>query len=82
MKEDGDGMENETKLETFEQVQDAIGVLAAEVVRLGEVQQAQGKLIMNIDARIKALTALIDHLHDALTKLAGLPQRPRYVDVN
>ena len=75
-------MENETKLETFEQVQDAIGVLAAEVVRLGEVQQAQGKLIMNIDARIKALTALIDHLHDALTKLSGLPQRPRCFDVN
>ena len=30
------------KLENFEQVRDAIGVIAAEVVRLAEVQQAQG----------------------------------------
>ena len=52
-------------------------MLAAEVVRLAEVQQAQGKLIVNMDQRIKALTALIDHHHDVLTNLAGLSPRPK-----
>ncbi len=60
-----------------EQLREGIGVIAAEVLRLTEVQKSQGELIINMDARLKLLSALIDHLHDALTKLAGSPQRPK-----
>jgi hypothetical protein len=65
------------KLETPEQIREAIGVLARELVNLKEVQTAQGKLVEAMDPRIRALTALLDHHHAVLTKLAGLPPRPK-----
>jgi hypothetical protein len=71
-------MENETvvKLETAEEFREAIGVLAAELVSLKEMQVATAKLVQAMDPRIRALTALLDHHHEVLTKLAGLPPKP------
>jgi hypothetical protein len=71
-------MENETaKIETPEQIREAVGLLAAEVVRAEEVTKALGTLTAAMDLRIRALTALVDHHHEVLTKLAGLPPRPK-----
>jgi hypothetical protein len=71
-------MENETaKLETPEEIREAIGLLARELVNLKDVQTVQGKLLTAMDPRIRALTALVDHDHEVLTKLAGLPPRPK-----
>jgi hypothetical protein len=73
-----DNMENETvvKLETAEQIREAIGVLARELVSLKEMQVAQGGLLQAIDQRVKMLTALIDHDHNVLEKLGMVPPRP------
>ena len=38
---------------------------------------AMGELVRGMDTRIRALTALVDHHHEVLTKLAGLPPRPK-----
>jgi hypothetical protein len=51
--------------------------LRSEIAQLKEVQAAQGKLLVGMDSRIKALTALVDHHHTILTKVAGLPPRPK-----
>jgi hypothetical protein len=64
-------------LENAEQFREAVGVLATELVSLKEMQMATAKLVEGMDARIKALTALIDHHHEVLTKVAGLPPRPK-----
>jgi hypothetical protein len=65
------------KLESADELREAIGVLAAELVNLKQVQEAQGKLVQAMDTRIRAVTGLIDHHHDILTKLAGLPPRQK-----
>jgi hypothetical protein len=72
-------MEDEkvVKLETPAQIREAIGVLAAEVVSLREMQTATAQLVQAMDPRIRALTALLDHHHEVLTKIAGLPQRTK-----
>jgi hypothetical protein len=71
-------MANETAtLATPEQIREAIGVLAAELVNLREMQTATAKLVQGMDTRIKAMTGLVDHHHTILTKLAGLPPRPK-----
>jgi hypothetical protein len=73
-----DIVENETpKLETPEQLREAIGLLASELVKLRELQVATAKLVEAMDTRIRALTALVDHHHTVLTKFAGLPPRPK-----
>jgi hypothetical protein len=68
-------MENAVKLETEEEFREAIGVLAAEVVRLKEVLEAQGELVRAMDARITTLTTLVDiqqaTLEGRRAKLAG-----------
>jgi hypothetical protein len=70
-------MENEAKLESPEQTREAIGVLATELVNLKELQVATAKLVEAMDPRIRALTVLLDHHHAVLTKVAGLPPRPK-----
>ena len=73
-----DSMENETpKLETPEEFREAVSVLARELVSLRELQVATAQLVQAIDPRIRALTALVDHHHKLLTKIAGLPPRPK-----
>jgi hypothetical protein len=71
-------MDDETvKLETQEQIREAIGLLASELVNLREMQVATAQLVQAMDPRIRALTALLDHHHEVLTKVAGLPPRPK-----
>ena len=54
----------EITLETPEELREAIGVLAAEIVRLKEVIEANGELLKLMDIRITTLTKLIDsHQH-------------------
>jgi hypothetical protein len=73
----GGTMGNETvKLETPEQLAEAVSVLARELVNLKEVQEAQGRLVMAMDLRIKMLTALTDHDHGVLEKHGMVPPRP------
>ena len=38
---------------------------------------AMGQIVQGMDARIRLLTGLVDHHHEVLTKLAGLPPRPK-----
>jgi hypothetical protein len=65
------------ELQTPEEFREAVGALAGEIVRMSDVLKAQGELLQGMDLRIKALTALVDHHHQVLTKLAGLPPRPK-----
>jgi hypothetical protein len=65
------------KLESADGLREAIGVLAAELVNLKEVQEAQGELLKAMDTRVRTLTGLLDHHHEVLTKVAGLPPRPK-----
>jgi hypothetical protein len=64
-------------LDTPEAIREAIAVLAAELVSLKEMQVATTKLVQAMDTRIRALTSLIDYHHTVLTKIAGLPPRPK-----
>ena len=57
------------KNETAEDLERIVGEQNEAIKKLGELVQA-------MDTRIKALTALVDHHHQVLTKLAGLPPRP------
>jgi hypothetical protein len=72
-------MENEpVKLETPEQIREAIAVLAAELVSLREMQVATARLVEAMDPRIRALTALVDHDHGVLEKHGMVPpQQPK-----
>jgi hypothetical protein len=76
---DGDSMENATavKLETVEDIREAFGVLAAELLSLREMEVATARLAQGMDARIKLLTALVDHLHGVLGKHGMVPPRPK-----
>lgn len=72
-----------TKLKTMEQVQEALGVLAAEVVRLSEGQAATATLVQKMHGRVKLLTRLLDHLHAILERHGLVPPRPKEgFDVN
>jgi hypothetical protein len=70
-------MDETVKLETAEDFREAVAVLAQELVSLREMQATTAKLVQAMDARIRALTGLIDHHHAVLTKIAGLPPRPK-----
>ena len=45
------------KLETEDDFREALGVCAAEIVQLKEVQHAQGELLKAMDLRIRLLTS-------------------------
>jgi hypothetical protein len=70
-------MDDTVKLETVADIREAFGVLAAELVSLKAAQEATTKLVQAMDTRVRALTGLIDHHHAVLTKIAGLPPRPK-----
>jgi hypothetical protein len=70
---------DEVKLDTPEQVREAVAVLAAELLRLREMEVATARLVQGMDARIKLLTALVDHLRGVLEKHGMVPPRPRGV---
>lgn len=70
-------------LETTEQFSEAIGTLAQGEVELEARVKALTELVHAMDTRIKALTGLLDHHHAVLTKIAGLPPRPKgHLNVN
>jgi hypothetical protein len=76
-------MTDETaKLDTPEAIREALGVLATELLNLREMELATARLVQGMDARIKALTGLVDHDHAVLSKLAGLPPRTKGFNVN
>lgn len=56
----------------IETAEDLERIVAAQTAAI----KAMGELVKGMDLRIKALTALVDHHHQVLTKLAGLPPRP------
>ena len=58
---------------TPEDFREAVGVLAAELVNMKAVQEAQGKLLQGMDQRIKLLTALVDADHRALQAHGMVP---------
>jgi DNA anti-recombination protein RmuC len=64
-------------LENAEQFSEAIGTLAQGEVELEARVKALTGLVQAMDQRLKALTALLDHHHTILTKIAGLPPRPK-----
>ena len=73
----------EVKLETIEQLREAIGVLAREVLSVKSIPLATEKLVRGMDARIRTLTRLVDHLHNILEKNGMVPPLPTGgVDVN
>lgn len=56
-------MEDQTgKLESADQFREAVGILAVEVVRLKEVQAAQGELLKRLDERLRLLVKATDAL--------------------
>jgi hypothetical protein len=65
-----------TKLDTIEQLSEAVGVLAAEVVRLNDVLLGTGRLAQGMDARITLLTKLVDQLRSILEKHGLVPPLP------
>jgi hypothetical protein len=58
-------------------LEEGVAVLAAEVVRLTEVQVATGKLTRRMDERVKLITALADYLYAALEKRGLVSSRPK-----
>ena len=68
---------SEVQLETLEQISEAIGAFALEITRQHDVIEAMGELVKAMDARIKMVTVLVDYDHEVLTKLVGLPPRPK-----
>ncbi len=69
-------MHDDKKLETRDEVREAIGVLAAESVRQKEVIEAQGELLKAVNTRIRVLTDLIDSLYEILIKHGLAKPRP------
>jgi hypothetical protein len=71
-------LENQTavKLETPEDLREAFGVLAAELLNLREMELGTAKLAQGMDARIKLLTALVDSLRSVLERHGLVPPRP------
>jgi hypothetical protein len=76
-------LENETAVNldepewTPQRLRDGIDVLARHQVELETVVKSMGELCKAMDLRIRALTGLVDYHHELLTKLAGLPPRPK-----
>jgi hypothetical protein len=56
-------------IETAEDLERIVAEQTAVITALGE-------LVRGMDLKVKALVALVDHHHEVLTKLAGLPPRP------
>jgi hypothetical protein len=68
-------MENE-KLQTADQIREAIGVLAQAHTELEAVVKAQAGLIESMHLRIQALTSLIDSHHETFIKHGWARPRP------
>jgi hypothetical protein len=67
------------KIETPEDIREAFGVLAAELVNLKAVQEAQGKLLEGMDTRMVLITKLVDRLRAVLEAHGMVPPRPKGV---
>jgi hypothetical protein len=72
------------RIETVDDLMEVVGKQNEAIFGLGELvrlQDAQIKTqdaqIKDQDTRIKALVALVDYDHQVLSKLAGLPPRPK-----